>query len=381
MQKRTKLKALKVMTNFCRILLAATFIFSGFVKANDPYGTVYKLGDYFSSLGLNNVPSFIMLIMAIALAFLEFTMGIYLFFGINRKKTSRLTLAFMLFMTLVTIYIFIFNPVSDCGCFGDAIILTNGQTLTKNIILLAAATFLKRHSKLQTEFIRDKYKWMVSMISMVSILAFTIFSIVYLPLIDFRPFKIGTNLRANYESYSNPSNFEVKIVYEKDGKTIELSPEDDDPDSTWTYVETRRTIKNEKELETSNFYFNDAESEDDITEDIIYNEGYTILLVIPDLRHADESCVDKINDIYEYSVDEGYEFYCLTGSVDQEAHTYWSDHTGAEYTYSIGDERLLKTIVRGKPGLVLMYDGVIKNKWSNYNLPIADELSKYKYTE
>ncbi len=314
-----------------------------------------------------------------ALAFLEFTMGIYLFFGINRKKVSRLTLAFMILMTLVTIYIFIFNPVSDCGCFGDAIILTNGQTLAKNIVLLAAALLLKRYSKLQTEFIRDKFKWMISVLSMASILVFMAYCIYRLPLIDFRPFKIGTDLRANYESYSNPTNFEVKIVYEKDGKTLELAPEDDDPDSTWNYVETRRIIKNEKELETSNFYFYDADTEDDITEDIIYNEDCTLLLVIPDLRHADESCIDKINDIYEYAIDKGYPFYCLTGSVDPKAHEYWTDHTGAEYSYAIGDDRLLKTIVRGKPGLVLIYDGVIKKKWSNYNIPTSEELAKYKF--
>lgn len=379
MRKRTKLSALKVTTNVCRLILALTFIFSGFVKANDPYGTVYKLGDYFSSVGVNMIPSFIMLIMAMALAFLEFTMGIYLFFGINRKKVSRLTLAFMILMTLVTIYIFIFNPVSDCGCFGDAIILTNGQTLAKNIVLLAAALLLKRYSKLQTEFIRDKFKWMISVLSMASILVFMAYCIYRLPLIDFRPFKIGTDLRANYESYSNPTNFEVKIVYEKDGKTLELAPEDDDPDSTWNYVETRRIIKNEKELETSNFYFYDADTEDDITEDIIYNEDCTLLLVIPDLRHADESCIDKINDIYEYAIDKGYPFYCLTGSVDPKAHEYWTDHTGAEYSYAIGDDRLLKTIVRGKPGLVLIYDGVIKKKWSNYNIPTSEELAKYKF--
>lgn len=376
-RRKNKLKALKVCTNICRLLLAAVFILSGFVKANDPLGTAYKLSDYAASVCSLHIPSLILLTLSIGISFVEFTMGIYLFFGISRKKMSRLVVIFMSLMTLITIYIYIFNPVSDCGCFGDAIILSNGQTLAKNIILLAAAIFLKRYSKLQTEFVPDRMKWVISMASMLFILAFAARCIIYLPEIDFRPYKIGTNLQANYESYSHSENFDVRIVYEKNGKTMELSIDDDDPDSTWTYVETVRNVKNKKELETSNFYFTDSETEEDVTEDLLYEE-VSFLLIIPDLMHADESCVDRINDLYDYAKAEGFGFHCLTGSIDKKAQDYWSEHTGAEYGYSIGDERLLKTIVRGNPGLVILRDGVIKGKWSNYKLPTIEELSTYK---
>lgn len=362
------------MVNVCRFLLAGTFIFSGFVKANDPFGMVYKLNDYFMSMGKIEIPELIVLIMAIGLGLAEFTLGIYLFFGISRRKASTFTVMFMTLMTLLTVYIFIFNPVSDCGCFGDVIILSNGATLAKNIVLLAAAIILKRYSKLQAEFVPDKVKWLISIISMASILAYSVYCVVYLPFIDFLPFKVGTNLRANYESYRDPSNFEVKIIYEKDGRKLELDINDDDPDSTWTYVETVRNIKNEKELETSNFYFLDAQTEDDITEDILYNEGTTLLLVIPDLMHADESCIDKINDLYECAESEDMMFYCLTGSTDEKAQQYWREHTGAEYNYYVGDDRLLKSVVRAKPGLVMLQDGIIKQKWSNYMLPNKEEL-------
>lgn len=366
MRRKTKLRTLKIITNICRLLLAVTFIFSGFVKANDPYGTVYKLEDYFAAVGGIKIHELAVIVLAIGLAFVEFTMGIYLFFGINRKKISGWTVTFMTFMTLLTVWIYLFNPVSDCGCFGDVIILSNGETLAKNIVLLACAIFLKRYSKLQTEFVTDRFKWLISVVSMIAILLFSIRCIVELPFIDFRPYKIGTDLRANYESYSNPDNFEVKIIYEKDGKTLELDLDDDDPDSTWTYVETRRTIKNEKQLATSNFYFNDAETEEDVTEEILYDNKPTLLLIIPDLNHADESCIDRVNEIYEYAKNNGLPFYCLTGSADKESQTYWNEHTGAEYPYYIGDERLLKTVVRANPGLVLLHHGVIKKKWSNF---------------
>ena len=369
MKRQNKINAHKILVNICRLLLAVTFIFSGFVKANDPYGTLYKLNDYFASFGGIQFPEIITLVMAIGLAFIEFTLGVYLLIGINRKNVSTFTVIFMCLMTLLTIYIFLFNPVSDCGCFGDAIILTNGQTLAKNFILLAAAIYLKRYSKLQAEIVPDKYKWIISFIAMASILLYATYCIINLPVIDFRPYKVGTNLRANYESYNDPSNIEIKIIYKKNGKTLELSADDEDPDSSWTYVETRREIKNEEQLKTSNFYFEDSETGEDVTEDILYNEGTTLLIIIPDLRHADEGCVDKVNDLYECAIEKGYQFYCLTGSADPKDQTYWVEHTGAEYGFYIGEERLLKTMVRGNPGLIVIKDGIIHKKWSNYMLP------------
>ena len=134
-------------------------------------------------------------------------------------------------------------------------------------------------------------------------------------------------------------------------------------------METRREIKNEEQLKTSNFYFEDSETGEDVTEDILYNEGTTLLIIIPDLRHADEGCVDKVNDLYECAIEKGYQFYCLTGSADPKDQTYWVEHTGAEYGFYIGEERLLKTMVRGNPGLIVIKDGIIHKKWSNYMLP------------
>ena len=119
------LRLIKAAANICRFLLAATFIFSGFVKANDPFGTTYKIEDYLSSFNISGLPETFILGCSILLALIEFGLGIYLFFGINRRFTSRLTLVFMSLMTLLTVYIAIANPVEDCGCFGDVLILNN----------------------------------------------------------------------------------------------------------------------------------------------------------------------------------------------------------------------------------------------------------------
>ena len=373
MDSKVKSQLLTVAVNVCRLLLAATFIFSGFVKANDPLGTVYKLEDYVHAMAWFTLPDTFLLGCAVILALFEFTLGVYLLFGMKRKATSAITLAFMVVMTLLTVYIAIANPVEDCGCFGDVLILSNGATLAKNIVLLGAAVLVSRYYRLQKDCLGSTAKWLIAFVSLCLIIVYAVYCIVCLPVLDFRPYKVGTNLREAVTS--NQQKFDVKIVYEKDGQTLELSAEDEDPDSTWTYVETRRTPIETQHLATADFYVADADGED-VTEEILLADGYTLLLIIPDLMNADEGCVDKVNEVYDYAQEKGWGFYCLTSSEDQRAQTYWNDHTGAEYLYYIAEERMLKTVVRGQPGLVLLQDGVIVKKWGNYNLPDDAELEE-----
>lgn len=366
MEKQTRMTIEKVLVNVSRFLLAFVFIFSGFVKANDPYGTVFKLQDYAQAFGFPHIPFFTLVIAAVALAFMEFSLGMHLLFGMSRVVIGRIVMVFMTFMTLLTAYIFAFDPVTDCGCFGDVLILTNGQTFAKNVVLLAAAIINLKYCHLYIKIVGDNTQWLVTMFSSGYILVYSIFCIYALPVLDYRPYKIGTNLKAQADKPS----FDVRIVYEKDGKQIELSAEDEDPDSTWHYVETKRIpLTDGKNLRTANFFVTDAETDEDVTDEILYGEGYTFLLVIPHLMHADEGCIDLVNEAYDYAEDNGYAFYCLTGSSDKEAQDYWIDHTGAEYKYYLCDERELKTIIRAAPGLLLLKDGVIINKWSNYTLP------------
>lgn len=374
MDAKIKSLLLTVVVNVCRFLLAATFIFSGFVKANDPLGTVYKLEDYVHAMAWFTLPDTFLLGCAVILAIFEFNLGVYLLFGMKRKTTSAITLAFMVLMTLLTVYIAIANPVEDCGCFGDVLILSNGATLAKNIVLLGAAVLVSRYYRLQKDFLGSAAKWLIAFVSLCLVVGYAIYCIVCLPVLDFRPYKVGTNMRAAVTS--DQQKFDVKIVYEKDGQTMELGAEDEDPDSTWTYVETRRTPVETQHLATADFYVADVDGED-MTEDILLADGYTLLLIIPDLMHADEGCVDKVNEAYDYAQEKGWGFYCLTSSEDLQAQTYWNEHTGAEYPYHFAEERMLKTVVRGQPGLVLLHDGVIVKKWGNYNLPDAEELDTY----
>ncbi|MBQ2182965.1 MAG: DoxX family protein, partial [Bacteroidaceae bacterium] len=162
-------KALPWVVNICRLLLAVTFLFSGFVKANDPLGTSYKLQDYYAAVGLNGFSGWVTLVESVALSFIEFSLGVCLLMGLNRRFVAICTTTFMAVMTVVTLWLAVSNAVTDCGCFGDALILSNTQTFVKNLILLGASLVVLRWSRLQKRFITENNAWLVSTPAMVGI--------------------------------------------------------------------------------------------------------------------------------------------------------------------------------------------------------------------
>lgn len=372
----------KVWVNACRFLLAALFIFSGFVKAVDPLGSFYKIQDYLTAFGmLSWFPTYLPLFLAIILSAVEFGAGIFLFFGIRRKIASTLALLLMGVMTPLTLYLALANPVSDCGCFGDAWVLTNWQTFGKNILLLIAAISVFKGWKQIIRFITMKMEWMVSMYTFLFVFVLSFYCLENLPILDFRPYKIGVNIKSAMEvpEGAKPSEFESRFVLEKDGERREFTL-DNYPDSTWTFVETRTLLK-EKGYEPPihDFSMMSMETGEDITDSVLLDKGYTFLLVAHRIEEADDSDIDLINEIYDYSVEHGYGFYALTSSSDNEIEL-WRERTGAEYPFCQMDDITLKTIVRSNPGLLLIKDGTILNKWSGNQLPdeyvLTDSLDK-----
>jgi triosephosphate isomerase len=325
----------KIAVNVCRLVLAVAFILSGFVKAVDPLGTQYKIHDYLGALGLANmVPDFVTLSTSVVQSSAEFFLGICLLFAIRRRLVSLISMILMVVMTLLTLWLAIANPISDCGCFGDALVLTNWQTFWKNVVLLAAAVVVWRYPLDMGRIISRSNQWIVMNYSAFFILVIIAGRSLYtLPQFDFRPYHIGTNLREGWQ----------RMI---DGE--------DSP-----YAE---------------FFIEDIDEGEDITEQVLNDEGYTFLLVSPHLEQADDSQLDGLNRIYEYSQDNGYPFYCLTAS-SQRGITRWQDITGAEYPFCQTDETTLKTVIRSNPGLLLLKNGVIIRKWSHNALPTAEEMN------
>ena len=221
--------------NICRFLCAAVFLFSGFVKAVDPVGTQIKFQDYLAVVGMENtIPDMLLLFGAIGLAMFEFVLGIYFLFGIRRKFATVLLLLFMLVMTPLTLYLAIADPVEDCGCFGDAVKLTNWQTFYKNLVLLVCAVSLYRWSLRMLRFLTESTQWLVSLFSIVYILVTSIYSLRYLPIYDFRPYKVGVNIAKDMEIPEGAprAEYETTFFLEKNGKVEEFTLENY-PDSTW----------------------------------------------------------------------------------------------------------------------------------------------------
>ena len=366
-----------VVVNVCRFVLGLTFVFSGFVKAVDPMGFYYKVEDYLEAFGIGQwVPYIFIIFFVIGLSAVEFCVGIFLTFGIRRRVAAPIALLLMAVMTPLTLYLALFNPVSDCGCFGDAVELTNWETFGKNVVLLAAAFVVFRQAERIWRFVSPKMEWMVSLYSFLFIFAFSFYCLANLPVFDFRPYRIGVNIRQGMEmpEGAKPSVFESHFILEKDGERREFTLEDY-PDSTWTFVEARSVLVEEGyEPPIQNFAMMDVETGEDITQEVLADTGYVFLLVVNRVEEADDGNIDLINEIYDYSVEHGYGFHALTSSAKDEIEL-WCDRTGAEYSFCQMDDITLKTVIRSNPGLLLLKGGTILNKWSDNQLPDEYDLT------
>ncbi|MFC2454643.1 MAG: BT_3928 family protein [Segatella salivae] len=368
-----------MIVNLCRIIVAVTFIFSGFVKAIDPIGTQYKLQDYLGAIGMAGIlPNWTLLAVAVFLAAIEFCIGIFLLFAIQRRLISKLTVAFMAFMTMVTVWIVVADPVKDCGCFGDALHLTNTETLIKNIVLLGCSLVIMYRPLAMFRFVSKSNQWIVTNYTIVFILVSSGLSLYFLPIFDFRPYHIGVNIPRGMEIPKGVKlpQFKTTFIMEKNGKREEFTL-DNYPDASWKFIDSKTVQTSEGYIPPiHDFSITDNKTGLDLTNSVLSHKGYTFLLIAPHLETADDSNFGDIDRLYEYAESYDIPFYCLTASTTK-AIKRWIDLTGAEYPFCITDEAVLKTIIRSNPGLLLLKDGTIINKWSHNNLPNEAKLSRH----
>lgn len=362
---------LNVWVNLCRFLLSGVFVFSGFAKALDPLGSKYKIQDYIEAFGLSSyIPDSFPLLFAILLAVFEFSMGGFLFFGIRKKTSTTLILLLMLFMTPFTFYLALRNPIADCGCFGDLLVLTNWETFWKNVVLLIAASSTFMWKEYIVRLVTQKFQWLIALYIIFFGLTFSFYCLANLPILDFSPYKIGANIPHGMiiPEGAKKSVYQNIFVLEKNGERKEFLLENY-PDSTWKFIETHTTLK-EKGYEPPirDFSLTDLETGEDITQKVLTNKSYTFFLIAHRIEEADDSDIDLINEVYDYCVANGYAFYCLTSSLDDQIEQ-WKMKTGAEYPFCLTDDATLKTMIRSNPGLMLIKNGTILNKWHYSHLP------------
>ena len=293
--------------------MALTFIFSGFVKGMDPLGTQYKITDYLEALHIDWMfPSWATLGMSVLLSTCEFAIGIFLLFAIRRRLVSKIALAVMSVMTLITLWIVIANPVKDCGCFGDAIVLSNGATFAKNIVLLAIAILLWRKPLLMPRLISKSTQWIVINYTFLYSIIMSLWSLWYLPQFDFRPYHVGANINKGMEipKGAKQPKFDTTFILEKNGVKKEFTL-DNYPDSTWKFIDSK-TVQTEEGYvpPIHDFSIEDSKTGEDLTQQVLQDPGYTFLLVSPHLEFADDSNFGNIDQIYEYANEHGEQQPC-----------------------------------------------------------------------
>jgi hypothetical protein len=379
-------RVMKFLVGLSHIVVGATFLFSGFVKSVDPLGFSYKIEDYLIELGLTGFFP-LALPVAVIMVTAESCLGLFMLFGIYRKWTARMILLFMVFFTPLTLWIAIANPVEDCGCFGDAFIISNWQTFFKNLVLLAGTILLTvKWRQITPLFLKKTKPYAAASLLLLGVL-FSLYNVYRLPVLDFRPYKIGANIpRQMAVDPAKADVMETVFIYSKEGIKKEFT-EEDYPwnDSTWTFVEMKTKLLKKGEKPAIEDFAVEALYYDvtaggwdiggDITDSILSDSSYTFLMVAYSLEKMSLRHLERFREVYRYAGEKGYSFYLLTASSTDTIGEWEQNHrTGFRFCHA--DERVLKTMIRANPGLMLLKEGTVIRKWDDSKVPGKARLEK-----
>ena len=369
---------MKILAQISRVLVGVLFIISGFIKANDPLGFSYKLQEYFEVFHMPWLGSAALALAIIICAF-EIGLGIALLLGAKMKFTSWALLLLIIFFTWLTFYSWYFNKVTDCGCFGDALHLEPFQSFLKDIVLLILIFFIFVGRKYINPIIGERLSTVLSYAGFAVSLAFSVYCYLHLPVIDFRPYAIGKNIKQGMQLPPDAVKDSIVMVfiYEKDGKQKEMtSDEIKSIDSTYKFIDRKDKIIRHGDHPAIHDFSIVAADGTEITEDLL-NTDPVFLLVAYDIKNANEKVQNKINDFVNLAQQKGIEFVGLTSSSPKEVDAFRHEHNSMfEYYYC--DATTLKTIIRSNPGLLLLKKGTVTAMWHYNDFPTFEEV-KTKY--
>jgi len=363
---------MKIVRTLFRIIVGIVFIFSGFVKGIDPLGTVYRMEDYFLAFNMGWAND-LALPLTVFLCVVEFILGISLLFNLWIRKTAWILLPMMTYFTILTFFDAFYNLVPDCGCFGDAIKMTNTETFMKNVVLMAMVVpiFLWRNKY------RSKMKPAGDILTLILVsVLFTglnLYCLWHLPVIDFRDWKVGNHIN---KSSDQAVQFFVTYKNRYTGENKEyLTPNYPWNDSTWLaewiFVSQRVEDPNEGSM---NLMIEDTLG-NDFTRQILDIPDYHLIVVAYNLDQANRKAMQKLQSLYEAASMAGYSFIGLTSTLPEEIVAFTKE-TGAGFEFYISDDVILKSMIRSNPGLILLRDGVVVKKWHYNDIPDWERVSK-----
>lgn len=362
-----------------RVLTGAVFVVSGFVKIVDPWGFIFKIEDYLNAMGLDTLRSLSM-VGAIGISAFELIMGFLLATGCFKRMSPWLLTLMMAVMLPLTLWTWVADPVADCGCFGDAIVLSNAATFWKNVALTVALIYLCVYNRRTCSAIYTPgVQWLVVVSAMLYCLFVGLYGYNIQPMVDFRPYPAGMNLAEALTGCEADEEVDMEFIYEKDGKQQTFTI-DNLPDSTWTFVDRRiidDVITTHPASAQDKAGFAIFDRDEDVTAEVIASEGEQLLLVIPEGNRADISYSYHANEFNKAMQRSGGSMIGLIAAPVEKI-AEWVDLSMSDYPYYTVEDTSLKQLSRGSMSLVYLRDGVIqwKRTLSAFDFDTVDSIGK-----
>ncbi|MBN2639920.1 MAG: hypothetical protein JXR65_12630 [Bacteroidales bacterium] len=356
-----------------RLFLGLVFLFSSFVKGVDPIGTAYKVEDYLMAFGWNFFIRYA-LVISYGVILLEFLMGITLMSKAFLKQALWVTLLTMVFFTGLTYMDATKNMVSDCGCFGDAVKLSNWETFYKNIVLLIVVIVLIiGQYKFRFHGLRAGKSALSLFFAAVVFVSFMSYNLNHLPVIDFRPWKVGQEF---YSQKENKPKVYVSYKNKKTGEVKEyLFPNYPWRDSTWmkqwVFVGQRTIVDN---YQSPSLFIQDSLGADGF-DDVFVAKGFHLVVVSFDIRLSETEGFKKLASLMPLLQKEDVSVVLLTSS-DRSVTKEMLSNYGINIPVYFADEVTLKAIIRSNPGLILLHNGILQNKWAVADFPSEKQIKK-----
>lgn len=379
-----------IITHISRIAVGGLFIFSGFIKANDPLGFSYKLQEYFevfkadSGLGIFESFAHIALPLAILLCVSEMALGFMLLVGYKRDLTLWLLFTQIAFFTFLTFYSACYNKVTTCGCFGDFLVLKPWTSFWKDVALLILIALLISGKESIDNLFSEMITMSLTAIAIILSFAFPIYAYRNLPPLDFRAYKIGDNIKTNMQAGADykPAEYESGFIYENlktgEQKHFDMKNYPWADTLNWKWIATDNILIHDaiNPPKIVDFSITNLDGED-IKNSVLNNKDYMFLLVCYDLTKTedDETLHAKINDLYKLADGEHIKMLALTAGDAKQIDDYKHKHQ-AMYDFANADGIVLKTMVRANPGLILIKDGTVIMNWHHNNFPTYSDVKQ-----
>ena len=367
-------KRLRIIDCICRIFVGLVFLFSSFVKGVDPMGTAYKIQEYMTAWSIGSLTFEWALpfatFLSVTLVTLEFLVGVLLITNSLRKLTAWTLLLMMTFFLVTTLIDAITNKVTDCGCFGDFVKLTNWQTFWKNVVLMVPTLvifFCRNLKKKHRTYERDILIFLFAVAAMVG---FAIYNINNEPVLDFRPWKVGNQMikqtDGKIQSFVTYQNTATGEIMEFPSEQLMVYMQDTNWEKQWEFLDSR--VVDPAQIQADGFSMIGIDGEDH-TKELIGSPEPIIIVTSHDVSEINDKGIESMQRVRDIAEQHNVKFVFLTASLPEDAEKFLNDN-GMDYIpYFLADDKAIETMLRSNPGYILLKDAIVKGKWHyrNYN--------------